>query len=454
MAVTFLDKAVLLSSEGLILLSSAGDILLCSNYDSLNNRENLDFDLIQFILNQPIIIPKIRLSVLNPDETLNYIIPSEDIIMNGINYSENYTNGQRKTLSIKLINTKKIKKKLKMTYDNQNESGQYFVEKEYVEYYQYAPNVNGLWYGTKIKYEIGFEYQEEDYYFSRGIYIINNLDLQYSNSQREVSYQLTDKFGLFDGNTGTLTSGYEIPVGTPIDEAIDGILNLSCTDGYINDPKPCIIDSKYSNFTTQSTIRVDEGGKIANIFEQLGTQMSAEYYYNNTGNLVFFPNNESTNDINKSIIWNYDDCQINSISLQASEDIVNVVKVVGTNVDGNIYTAIVKNDNLSSPLNIYRIKERPMPPINDANVWSDDMAKELATYHLRKHTIIPLTQQMEVPYNPILMVNNVVEIDNEDLQIKREKFLINNISYTSGSGVMSINVSNLDSLPIIGGLNT
>jgi hypothetical protein len=55
---------------------------------------------------------------------------------------------------------------------------------------------------------------------------------------------------MFDGSTGILEDGYEIPVDTPIEEAIDGLMNLSCTDGYINDFKVCIIDSKYIGFKT------------------------------------------------------------------------------------------------------------------------------------------------------------------------------------------------------------
>jgi hypothetical protein len=47
---------------------------------------------------------------------------------------------------------------------------------------------------------------------------------------------------------------------------------------------------------------------------------------------------------------------------------------VGNNVDGKIYKATAKNTNLASPINIYHIKERREPPIDSANIWSDDMA--------------------------------------------------------------------------------
>ena len=270
---------------------------------------------------------------------------------------------------------------------------------------------------------------------------------------KDINYQCTDKFGLFEGPTGMLEDGYEIPVDTPIEDVIDDLLNLSCTDGYVNDLKICIIDSKYSGFRTQSTIRVDSGGTISNLIEQLATQMSAEYYYNTVGNLVFYPTDTSMNDTNKPIIWTYDETQISGLTFSGSNEIVNVVKVVGNNVDGQIYSAVSKNTNLSSPINIYHIKERNMSPIDTANVWSDEMAQELADYNLRQKSILSLQQSCNVPYNPILMVNNVVEIENTELHMKRNRFLINGVSYTSGSAVMQIDISNITNLPIIGGIN-
>ena len=140
--------------------------------------------------------------------------------------------------------------------------------------------------------------------------------------------------------------------------------------------------------------------------------MSAEYYYNTVGNLVFYPINDSMNDVNKPIIWTYNETQMEGLKFVGGNEIVNVVKVTGSNVDGKIYSATSKNTNLHSPINIYHIKERKMPPIDTANIWSDDMAQELADYHLRQKSILSLQQSCTVPYNPLLMVNNIIEVEN------------------------------------------
>ena len=58
-----------------------------------------------------------------------------------------------------------------------------------------------------------------------------------------------------------------------------------------------------------------------------------------------------------------------------------------------------------------------------------------------------------MPYNPLLVVNNIIEVENVDLNLRRNKYIVNAISYTSGSATMSIEISNITSLPSIGGIN-
>jgi hypothetical protein len=155
--------------------------------------------------------------------------------------------------------------------------------------------------------------------------------------------------------------------------------------------------------------------------------MSSEYYYNTVGNLSLYAMNESINDVNKPIIWTYDENDIESLHFSGQDEIVNVVQVVGSNVDDGIYSAVVKNTNLNSPINIYYIKERKMSPINSANIFSDEQAEELAKFYLRSKTVYNIKQTCTVPYNPFLIVNNIIEIANKDLNMKRDRYIINAI---------------------------
>ena len=250
MAVGFGNQVLFIDDNDKLLSSIAGDILCYSLYYLVVDNQPISLQNIIDIIKSQMTQPIVRVSVLYPDESLNYFIPSEDIVLDGLSYNENYINGQRRNLSLKLINVPDKN----LLYPNEVK-------------YKYFPDVDGLWYGTKIKYEQGIKYLDKEYYFPKGIYIINNFDLQHTVSARDITYQCTDKFGLFEGTTGTLEDGYEVPVDTPIEQVVNDILNLSGTDGYVNDQKICILDSKFSNFKTQSTIRVDAGGTIGNIIE-------------------------------------------------------------------------------------------------------------------------------------------------------------------------------------------
>lgn len=478
MGYNYLNQQIMLDGNSKLLTALSGDILSYNiSGAQLNPKYNLNMEDFIQILKFPISKPIVRLTVLNRDESINYVIPNDDIVQDSVEYSEKYTNGQRKSLSFKLVNVCDRNYYGNET-DKKNLIGQIFrdsqskllstlsrsilsndLQHEAINYdysvskhYKYIPNVNGLWYNTKVRYEQGFEYQGEIFYFTKGIFIINNFSLSHGLSSRDVSYQCTDKFGAFEGPLGTLQEGYEIPVGTPVNTVINDMLNMSCTDGYIVDPLPPIIDTKYSNFKTQSTIRVDSGGTLANIFEQLGTQMSAEYYYNNVGQLSFYPINESMNDVDKPIIWTYNEVNTDNLIFQGQDEIVNVVKVIGTNVDNKIYSYVAKNTNLNSPINIYRIRERKSSPIESPNVWSDEMAKELAEYNLRKHMILTFNYSLSVPYNPLLLNNAAVELYNEELNMEKAKFIISGISYTSGSAQMKIEITNISDLSFIGGV--
>ena len=394
-----------------------GDILL-------ENENNLDFILLEKLISRPVIKPRYRISVLNPDESVNYIIPKFDIPSDGISYTEEYQNGQRKNITLKLINDRG----------------------------QYTPSINGIWLDTKFSFEIGILVKNNIIWFPRGTYIMGDIDLAYSDSDKTITIQLKDKYAIFEGKMGTLETAYEIEVGTDIYDALQGIMNFSRGNGYILDYKPIILDPSFINFKTQATIRVEEGGNMGEIISALATQMSAEYYYNNVGNLCFYPINETIDDSSKPIIWTFTKLQkeLHNLALNyKNEEVVNVVKVVGDNIDNGIYSAIVSNENPASPICVQQIGRRCAPKYTEANVWNDDLANDLARYYLRQASFVAVDFSTSVGFNPILMVNNICEVENEFLGLTREKLLITSISFNSSDGLMSLKMCNSKDLPFI-----
>lgn len=83
---------------------SSGDLLPFSVVaDDIYIDANYDIESIVELIKGPIIAPKFRIYVLNIDETIAYQIPDEDIQQGG-SYSENYQDGQRRSLSFNLFN--------------------------------------------------------------------------------------------------------------------------------------------------------------------------------------------------------------------------------------------------------------------------------------------------------------------------------------------------------------
>ena len=120
-----------------------GDVLL-------KNGNTINYEVLEKLIRRPFIKPRYRICVLNPDETVAYEIPSSDILMDGISYTENYQNGQRKNITLQLINT----------------DG------------KYTPSINSIWVNTKFSFEIGIQTKGNNYiWFPKGIYIMGDVNL-------------------------------------------------------------------------------------------------------------------------------------------------------------------------------------------------------------------------------------------------------------------------------------
>ena len=392
-----------------------GDILL-------EQGNNIDFPSLIRLLKRPIVKPRYRVSVLNPDETVNYIIPSEDIPEDGISYTEEYQNGQRRNFTLKLLNGDK----------------------------KYTPSINKIWLSTKFRLDIGLVIKDEPIWFPRGIYVMGDVNLTNSDTEKSISIQLKDKFSVYEGKMGTLENAYEIEIDSDISDVLNGIRSFSMGNGYILDYKEIILDPSFVGFKTKSTIRIEEGGNLGQVIAELATQMSAEYYYNNVGNLCFYPINETIDDSSKPVIWTFSKLSRNIWDLQLdyrNEEVVNVVKVVGDNIENGIFSAIVTNDNPASPICVQQIGRRAAPKYTEPNVWNNENAYDLACYYLRQSSFVAVDFSCMVGFNPILTVNNICEMENDFIGATREKLLITSISFNSSNNTMSLKLCNTKDLP-------
>ena len=406
------DTRALADTQNGIIWSQYGEVLRLVDSSSISMGYLTD------ILTRPKYEARYRLFVLNPDETIDYEIPQEDIILNSGNFTENYQSGQRKSVNINLINT----------------DG------------KYTPSINTIWVHNKFRFDIGLEFDNQVYWFPRGIYILGNPSASHQDSDKQVSLTLVDKFAVLEGKAGTLEATYEIPVDSDIEKAIIGILTLDNGSGYPIDLKPIIYDRSFKGLKMPYTLSKDAGSTLGEMLLEIGTILNAEVYYNSQGNLCFISINETTLDIQKASLWDYKDTERDYFNASANydfENAVNEIQVVGDNINNEIFSAMAQNKNPASLLCIQRIGRR-IEYINDSNIYSDDLAQQRADYELRKFGILKTTMNINVAFNPLLFVNNLINITDSFYNLDRERFLIHSISYTIGNECqMAISCSNI-----------
>ena len=227
-----------------ILRDNQGKILSYIEMDSYDkSSQNFSYEDLVRLLHMPYVSFNHRICILNPDDSIRYQIPFEDIPKDGISYNEVLQDGQRKTLSVKLINkdgkytpsTNSQKGYYSMFYENDQD---YSKENKYHSQYVLNKNYsyNAVWGSIRMSYDIGLKINETDYiWFKKGVFRVSSITDSYTNNIKEVNISLKDKFSIFEGNTGKLITPVEIPTGSDCKMLIKDMLNEDFGDGYSYD---------------------------------------------------------------------------------------------------------------------------------------------------------------------------------------------------------------------------
>ena len=372
--------------------------------------------------------PKYRIFILYPDETIKSEISLDDIKTGGT-YSENYQDGQRRSLNFSL----------------NDDGGKYLV------------GVNNLWVGTRLRLDLGVENElGELYWFEKGIFVITKATCsEDSSGAKSTNITAGDKFALFEGKMGTIGDTLEIPVGSLIEDVIKNILAMDAGNGYPYDSRSIVYHSSFSGKRTQTAISKTSGETYGSVLLELATQLSAEVFYNSHGNLTFVPTSETTGDGDKPLLINAvsEDGDIDSLGFDFDfTSIVNRVIVTGASNSSSagVCKAVAVNDDPKSPLCYQRIGYRTGSVINDPNISSQQLAKERASYELRKVSILKSSVSFNVAFNPLITVNNLMTVTDSHYGIVKKRFLIQSLSCSFDySGTMAVSASSLDNIPFL-----
>lgn len=413
-------KKILRDGDTKRLTTSGGETLRVFSQDEFSEES------IESIIRNPLSFNVFRFFILNEDETVDYEIPQEDIIVEKTNYSETYQQGVRRTMTLALINI----------------DG------------KYTPRPSGIWFNTKIRFDVGIKYKNAEKWWTKGVFSVVSPTVSHTVNDNTVEYQLSDKFSRLLGKVGGLETIYEVPMDSDIKSVIADILSIKYAGDTPIDSRPFIYDQVFEGRTTPHTLSVDAGSTLGDLILDLAYMLNAECYYNEHGMLCIESMAESTADYKKPILWHFyenkhDELEHSGETIRYDfENAVNEIYVVGDNINGDIFTAMSQNVDMRSPLSIDLIGRR-RKLVTDSNVSSEIQAQDRAQYELRMESILAAEISIQSYLIPFLHVNSIIEADDSFLSWNREQLLVKSINFNVGeNSIMSLNCANVSNLPI------
>ena len=401
-------------------------------------KNKLSLREIEQMVRAPIMKRKTRFYLLRHDDTIvqeitNWVSP-------GGNLEKTDGSGQVRSTSISLQNEKISKV---VGYKN----GVPVKKEKFI----WTPSMNGtLGVYEKLKIVTEIYFGNEIYQIDEGIFVICNPSLNYSNAENIVELQCYDKFALLDGTIdGTDDLDYEIPVSTPLWQALEGLVRLERAKGIPFDIKPIVFPVKYKNELTPYTLKKDSGSSIGEIITDLCNMISCDVKYSDEGLLTVKDGLSDLDYHHRSVSWNFRENETKNPTLAIDRSkIKNKVTVVGTNINGRLCKGEAENDNPQSNYNTSIFGSKPIK-ITDDLIYTNLMCKERAKYELKKYAQNYITLTFSCNYIPHLEPGDIVRWSYEPWDIENEEFLVNSISIPlQGSEMMSLSCTNLKELPL------
>jgi len=285
----------------------------------------------------------------------------------------------------------------------------------------FIPSYRGkLWLDKRIRIYSGLNINGEDFFFSKGIFLISEPQINSNFSDNSCEITLTDKFSLLNGEiAGDLKNTYIIPVGTNIEDAVRSIFQLA---GEVKTP---IIHP--TSETTPYTIIKQPSDTYASLLLDLANMLSWVVYYDKNGYPHFEP---PVDENNKNSVWDYSVNEVNYLGSSHRykfNKVKNSCTVIGDNINGSLVRAEVQDNYIFSPTRIDLIGERQLV-ITDDLIYNNNLALQRAEYELKNNII--LQESVELQSIPLDIINegDVITIEDSKNGLNRDRFLVKSVN--------------------------
>ncbi len=286
---------------------------------------------------------------------------------------------------------------------------------------EYIPNEDSnFWINRQFKLYTGLEINGQEYWNLRGTFYVSNPTLDSNFSDITATIAGLDKWARIDGTLGgKLENPLSIEVGELVTDVVRDIFTLAGET-----ETPIIYPS---NMVTPYTINKASGDTYSSVLIDLANLLSWEVFYDVDGRPRFQPPVDSKKE---GSVWHFGTDEVSYHGASHTyklDEIRNIVKVYGDNINGLLVTGIAEDQNIFSPTYVNKIGRKP-EIIEDNLIYSVDLANQRAVYELGK--LVSLQESVNIKCLPIDVISegDIITIEDEDIDLHRDRFQVQTIS--------------------------
>lgn len=340
-------------------------------------------------------------------------------------------------------------------------------------------NVNNLWFGQQIRLSMGMVLPSgKEFYLPQMVGEIATPSFAFTPSMKTATFPLVDKWARLDGTLGgILPAHHRVENGADIFDAISQLLKLSIFD-YTSETDDIALqvdnilpiftqyynDKYYQNsqgdsgttgtlsyLKTPYTIESPTGTTLAQLILDLNACLVGLIGYDATGALRLDASQDDVDDSQKPVMWHF--TPKNSILCAVSESVQNTkvyndVLICGQGLTGYEVWGRAQNVDAKSDTNIFRIGQRTYYE-SRAEYWNSQQCADLATYLLKRKTVLQKSVNITCGQMFHLIENNLITVERVDkVGAPVERHLINSFTIPIGeTGNMTINAISVNDIP-------
>ena len=388
-----------------------------------------------------------RIDFLQPDNTVAFSIDNNPMnrrrgafIQDG-STTVNLQNGKRRTATVTLSNA-----------DDE---------------YEYS--VNKLWFGQRIRIMEGMILPNgKEYYLPQGVYYAVDPEETLNPKKKTVALNLQDKWAYLDGTLfGHLDGIYEIPINTPIFEAVQSVLDLPKGNGetvdnvkpvfteYYNEQETVLPNGEsVSDLLLPYTYRCEsDEGTYADILLEMNKIIAGWIGYDQTGRLRIDPSQDDILDSTKPIQWEFTPNEkqfMGATYTVKNTDVFNDVIIAGeglnkyANVSGRAINLDPASDT-SAKLIGHKIRRESQPGFSTRK-----QCEALAVFRLKRQTILQKSVSIKSTQMFHLYENQLVTIRRIDKKGQPiERHLVTGFTRPLAQiGEMTIQATSVQDFPV------